>query len=74
MIDILFIVTNNRPLTPSRNADGTDSLETRGKAMDTFPDNKIKGQIKQHWKKFHELMSEVENKIDDLNRNDTNTN
>ncbi len=44
------------------------------KAKNTFPDNKIKGQIKQHWNKFHELMSEVEDKIDDLNRNDTNTN
>ena len=28
----------------------------------TIPDNKIGEQIKRHWKKFHEVMKEVEGK------------
>jgi hypothetical protein len=31
-------------------------------AEKTIPDNKIGGQLKRHWRKFHELMTEIENK------------
>lgn len=31
-------------------------------AEKTIPDNKIGGQLKRHWKKFHELMNKIENK------------
>ena len=31
-------------------------------ARDTIPDNKIKGQLKNHWKIFHELMNKIERK------------
>lgn len=31
-------------------------------ARDTIPDNKIKGQLKNHWKKFHQLMNKIERK------------
>jgi Reverse transcriptase (RNA-dependent DNA polymerase) len=31
-------------------------------AKETIPDNKIKGQLKKHWKKFHEIMKKIEYK------------
>lgn len=31
-------------------------------AEKTIPDNKIGGQLKRHWRKFHELMSKIEEK------------
>lgn len=31
-------------------------------ARDIIPNNKIRGQLKNHWKKFHELMKKIEKK------------
>ena len=32
-------------------------------AKKTIPDNKIGGQLKRHWRKFHELMNKIEDKL-----------